>query len=129
VRGVTEMKPGGRRWPRPHLSGEPMRRAKHQAILAAAVATIGALASPIAATASDSRCATGNELRGRLTEHDTRCRTARLVASSYFTESPPGEHVGNFILHGFYCEGSYSRSAFHISCRRGRARVWFVGVA
>jgi len=106
-----------------------MSRATRRTTLVATVATIGMLASPIAATASSLRCATGNELRGRLTERDTNCRTARRVASSYFTESPPGEHVGNLIIHGFYCEGSYRRSAFHISCYHGHARVWFVGAA
>jgi hypothetical protein len=106
-----------------------MNRANRHTILVATLATIGTLAAPIAATANSLRCATGSQLRGRLTEHDTNCRVARRVASSYFTESPPGEHAGNLIIHGFYCEGSYRSSAFHISCYRGHARVWFIGTA
>lgn len=106
-----------------------MSRVAHSLAVATAIFALGSLAAPLAATARVSRCATGDQLRGGLTELGTSCRTARRVASGYFTESPPGEHVGSLIIHGFYCEGSYRRSAFHVSCYHGHAHVWFVGTA
>lgn len=97
--------------------------------IGAATVVLGLSVSAPSFGASTVRCAPGANLRGHLTELGTNCHVARRIASGYFTESPPGEHVGSLIIHGFYCEGRYRRSAFHISCGRRHARVWFVGSA
>lgn len=87
------------------------------------------LDSASALTSKSVRCATGGDLRGRLTERATSCTTARKVSIGYFMQSPPGQHVGSMVVDGFSCEGTFRGQAFHISCSRGRARTWFVGFA
>jgi hypothetical protein len=93
----------------------------------------GAFSMPDSASAATTgksvHCATGSALRGQLTETGTSCATARRVSAGYFSQSPPGQHVGSVVVDGFYCEGTFGRRAFHISCSRGQAQTWFVGLA